>query len=148
MIIRKASKKDLEGVFEIEKNAFAPDNYPIFVLRQYMDVFPKLFLIATDQHNAILGYVIGGIDESKNIGWILSLATNPDNKSKGVGSRLTNELIKKFQTLHLDIVRLTVHPENIPANKLYEKLGFSKKELDHNYYGDQSPRLILDLNIS
>lgn len=148
MIIRNATKNDLQGIFEIEKTAFAPDNYPIFVLRQYMDVFPDLFLIATDENDSILGYIIGGIESSESMGWILSLAANPNNKSKGVGRRLTDELITKFKTLHLNTVRLTVHPDNIPANRLYEKLGFNKTELDNNYYGDQSPRLVLDLSIN
>jgi ribosomal protein S18 acetylase RimI-like enzyme len=43
-----------------------------------------------------------------------------------LGKRLLNECIKSAQDAGLSTLRLTVHLENEPAIRLYERMGFSK----------------------
>ena len=143
--IRRVLENELKSVFEIEKEAFQPMNYPLFVLRQYFDIQPDLFLVAINEQNKIVGYTLGGIDYGNNLGWVLSLAIRSDNMSSGVGFKLTNELISIFKEKHIDKVKLTVHPENVAALNLYLKLGFKQVDLIQDYYGDNSLRKVLEL---
>jgi len=142
--IRKAQLNDLGSIFQIDKEAFTPMNYPLFVLRQYLDIMPDLFLVAIDENEQIIGYTLGGIDSNNKLGWILSLATKKEIKSKGVGYKLTCELIDIFRKKQVEKIKLTVYPDNLAAINLYKKLGFKKIELVQNYYGDNSPRLVME----
>ena len=146
--IRRVLLNELESIFQIEKEAFQPLNYPLFVLRQYFDIQPDLFLVATNERNQIMGYTLGGIDYGNNLGWVLSLATKRERMSEGIGFKLTNELISIFKKKHIGNVKLTVHPENVAAFNLYIKLGFKQTDLIQDYYGDNSLRKVLEMKFN
>ena len=144
-IIRQVEKHEIRDVYELEKNVFQPINYPYFVLRQFYDLMPDLFLVAVDEQGEILGYTQGGVNIENKEGWILSLATNQDKRGKGTGRLLSQKVIELFKSKEIDRILLTVHPENAPATHLYNKLGFEIHEKIENYYGDGEPRLVMEL---
>lgn len=147
-IIRQVEKHEIRDVYELEKNVFQPINYPYFVLRQFYDLIPDLFLVAVNEENEIVGFTQGGINIQKKEGWILSLATNQDSRGKGIGRLLSQKVIELFKSKEIDRILLTVHPENAPATHLYNKLGFEIHEKIENYYGDGEPRYVMELIIS
>ena len=102
-------------------------------------------MVATNEADDILGYTLGGIDIENMQGWILSLLTNPEHHGKGIGFSLSKKLIEIFRKKEMKRVLLTVHPKNKPALELYYKLGFELKELARDYFGDESPRYVLEL---
>ena len=146
MIIRNILKNEIETVFQIEKETFEPFNYPLFVLRQYFDVMSEYFLVAENEANEIIGYALGGFNLKDQTAWILSLATKTKSQNAGIGFHLTKNLIERFTNNGIRCIKLTVHPDNRSALNLYKKLGFIQLETIDNYYGDHSPRLILELN--
>lgn len=118
-------------------------NYPLFVLKQYYDLFSDLFLVAENETKDILGYIIGGINTGNNEGWVLSVATKITYLGQGVGTQLCEALLNKFR---VDCVFLTVHPDNLRAIHIYKKLGFKISERKENYYGENSLRNIMKLD--
>jgi [ribosomal protein S18]-alanine N-acetyltransferase len=146
MIIRRLLKNEIETVFQIEKEIFQPFNYPLFVLRQYYDLMSEYFLVAENEANEIVGYVLGGFNLKDQTAWILSLATKNEFKKAGIGHELTKNLVERFHKNGIKSIRLTVEPDNTSALNLYQKLGFIQLENIENYYGDHSPRLLLELN--
>ena len=146
ILIRSASKIELPLIFELDKDAFNPDHYPLFVLRQLHDVFPDLFFVAVDHRNKILGYCFGGLkhDESQT-GWIFALAVIKSARNQNIGQRLTTTLIDTFKTKQISNIQLTTTPDNAIAIRLYKSLGFKTLKEDANYYFDQSPRIIMQL---
>jgi ribosomal-protein-alanine N-acetyltransferase len=84
--IRKIGFTEIQDISEIDKREFEPMNYPLFVLKQYYDLFSELFLVAEDENKEILGYIIGGVTIAKNEGWILSLATKREYQGQGIGT--------------------------------------------------------------
>ena len=66
--IRKVTLPELETIYKIEENAFSPMNYPLFVIRQYYDLFSDYFLVAENEEKEIAGYVLGGINPVEKIG--------------------------------------------------------------------------------
>ena len=141
--VRKVEITEIQEIFEIDKKEFEPMNYPLFVLKQYYDLFSDLFLVAENETNDILGYIIGGNSTENNEGWVLSLATKSAYRGHGIGTQLCEALLHKF---HVDCVFLTVHPNNFGAIHIYKKLGFKISERKENYYGDNSPRNIMKLD--
>ena len=57
-------------------------NYPMFVIKQYYDLFSDLFLVAVNENKDIVGYVIGGINKKNNEGWLLAIATKREYRAK------------------------------------------------------------------
>ena len=145
--IRKVVKDDLVHIFKIEEEAFKPMNYPLFVLRQFIDILPNLFFVAVDKFDQIKGYCFGGIDHESGIGWILALAVTKPNMRKKIGYLVTIELLAAFKNKNIDVIQLTTTPDNIAAIKLYEKLGFEKVKEVMDYYYDGSPRIIMKLDM-
>ena len=122
-------------------------NYPLFVLRQFYDIVPDLFFVAVNEVDQIKGYCFGGIDHESRIGWIFALAVTRPNQKKKIGQRITIELLTAFKNKNITTIQLTTTPDNNAAINLYEKLGFKKVKEVMNYYFDNSPRIIMKLDI-
>ena len=81
----------------------------------------------------ILGYleirlVDGVID-------IMNLFVNEENRKKGIGTALMNEVIEKEDH---NRIMLEVNENNNEAIRLYSKLGFKEISLRERYYGDDT----------
>ena len=146
-LIRKVIKDDLTRIFQLEEEAFKPMHYPLFVLRQFYDIVPDLFFVAVDELNEIKGYCFGGIDHDSKIGWIFALAVTKPEQKKNIGQRITIELLTAFKNKNIITIQLTTTPDNSAAINLYEKLGFKKVTEVMDYYFDNSPRLIMKLDL-
>ncbi len=81
--------------------------------------------------------------DEQNTQWILSLAVDATHRGKGVARLLVDKVLSKVETG--SVVKLTVDPDNIPAFKLYSSLGFVVVAEEDNYFGDQEPRLVMQL---
>jgi len=81
---------------------------------------------------------------------ILNLTVNPDAQRQGIGTRLLKHFMQLARRHSADIVMLEVRPSNIPAIRLYEKLGFNEIGVRRNYYPAQDGRedaLLLALSL-
>ena len=79
-----------------------------------------LILIENDE---AIGY--GHLDREKDTVW-LGIAVSEGYTGKGLGKKIMNELISCAREKKIKDIRLSVYKNNIPAQKLYEKLGFEK----------------------
>ena len=114
MIIRNATLEELKSVHDIEVLCFNEGSYPLFVLRQLLDISNDYFLVA-EHDNQILGYAIGNIVNGYDQSWILSLGVHPQARGKQVGKELTKKLIFLLEANNSKEICLTVHPENFSA---------------------------------
>ena len=55
--------------------------------------------------------------------YIHHMAVHPEHQNKGYGKLLMQEALKLAHELKLQ-AKLEVHPDNLPANKLYSQFGF------------------------
>lgn len=86
-----------------------------------------LFAIRPLESEPLLGIVdISGISWPHGNGWIGIAIGNAANQGKGYGYDAMQLILAfAFQELNLHRVQLTVFEYNIPAIRLYEKLGFT-----------------------
>lgn len=84
--------------------------------------------IATSEKGEFAGYV--GASESLFPGYLFlaELFVDPALSGKGIGSELVRKVIDKAKLAGLKGVMTQTEYENLPAQALYEKLGFKKVE--------------------
>ena len=63
-------------------------------------------------------------------GYVEDVVVDENYRGQGVGEKLMRELIVEAKKAGLTYMYLTSRPDRIAAHRLYEKLGFKKKETD------------------
>lgn len=58
------------------------------------------------------------------------VAVDESARGKGIGQSLCEKIIERAKEHGAHSISLTTRPERIAAHKLYEKLGFTRKETD------------------
>lgn len=142
MNIRAATVQDLLHIKQIDSTLFQEDSYPLFVLRQFLDISNGLLQVA-ETAGTVAGYTLGHYNPEKAEGWILSLAVLPDYRGQQAGYKLTASVLAEMEAKGAVHTYLTVYPDNLSALALYRRLGFSDYAASGNYYQDHSPRTIM-----
>lgn len=140
--IRNALLDDLKKVHEIETLSFHDGSYPLFVLRQFLDISEDYFLVA-EEEGKIIGYALGNLSIKDQQGWILSLGVHPEARGKKIGNALTKKLIALLENNNSKEICLTVHPNNTSAIRIYENLDFEIILESDNYYLDHEARFLM-----
>lgn len=116
------------------KDAFPNGHLSKYSFKQYMDLFPALFLIAKLETKPI-AYIIGGLSNN-NDGWILSIGVSQNYRGVGIGKILLLEIINRLKKYHSNKIFLTVSIENTTAINLFQNVGFYIGKNKTNYYED------------
>ena len=130
--IRKMNTDDVDKVMEIELKSFSmPWSREIYISDLHSG-FGKY--IVADINGKIAGYagMLTLLDEAH----ILTIAVAEDFKCQGIGKFIMNEILEIAITEGTNSIFLEVRVSNIPAIKLYEKLGFQKIAVRKAYYTD------------
>lgn len=129
--IREMTKQDLESVCAIE-NAVFSDAWTRQSFLETMDNDDSLLLTAEDEDKNILGYCC--LYHAQDEGEIVNVAVSQVYRKQGTGYELVSELMKRGMALGVRYFYLEVREHNLPAIKLYEKLGFSVVGTRKNFY--------------
>lgn len=137
MIIEPASEQDLDAIDEIERHSFKSNNrtFKDELLREWarIDVaregtrvlaFCNYWLVTTELH-------------------ILSIATHPDYRGKGIATQLVAHVLDVARTTGCSLATLEVRRSNVPAIALYERAGFSTVHVRARYYQDDEDALVM-----
>ena len=131
--IRGVTLKDLEAIYEIEKQSFK-DPYPSNFLNLLYVANSKTFLVA-ERSGVIVGYIIASAD--RDLGHIISIAVHPSDRRKHIGRAIMEEALNIKKSIGVTTVRLEVRQGNIDAQRFYELLNFKKSYSLNSYYGDE-----------
>jgi len=151
VIIRFAKESDLHQVIGINRRNL-PENYPPYFFKMLLSEYPKAFLVA-QLGDKLVGYVMCRIEISPStfppyriarIGHIVSLAVEKDYRRMGIGEALMVNVMKCMREYYnVDEYILEVRVSNMPARKLYEKLGFRTVRILPAYYHDGEDGLLM-----
>lgn len=148
MLIRAAEKSDLDAVWEVERGVFGSDLYPRFFFRQALDLWGGLLRVAAPPSGALAGYVLAAPSWRPGEAWILSAAVRGEHRGRGVGARLTRDVLGVLAASGAREVLLTVDRDNRRARGLYEKLGFRVEGEEADYFGPGEPRVLMRRELS
>ena len=72
--------------------------------------------------------------ESRQIAELLAIAVEPEKRKKGVGDFLIREGIRKSRELGFETVVLYTALENVAAQRLFKKHGFTPSRIKERFY--------------
>lgn len=152
MIIEPATAADLDAIDEIEAHSFKSNNRTfkdelsrewarIDVVRdgQRIIAFCNYWLVtprAAPQRDQ---------DDKRADGelHILSIATHPDYRGKGIATKLLAHVLDKARQTGCSLATLEVRRGNKPAIALYERAGFKTVHVRARYYQDDEDALVM-----
>jgi len=164
MRIRKAEKRDLPRVMEIERRSF-PTPWPEGLLRGYLG--EEGFMVG-EEAGEVVGYILVGLrvpsffsrlerrtrflfhrdqedDPELHIGHVMNLAVDPPYRRRGLGAELLRAGLAYLKGIGARRVELEVRTENREAIRLYRKFGFSIKQLVNHYYSNGDDAYLMEL---
>lgn len=130
MTIIKMQAPHVPQIAELEKICFS-DPWSEKSISSELENGLSYWLVAIDGER-VAGYigsqtVMGETD-------MMNVAVHPDYRRKGIAEALINSLVDALQEQGSHSLTLEVRASNTPAQKLYEKLGFSLIGKRPRYY--------------
>ena len=134
-VIRFMRMRDVDAVAGIEEATFAkPWSRESF--RQELTRNAVARYLVAEEDGEILGYAGAWVilDESH----ITNIAVREDARGRGLGKRLTAELLQILSNLGASYATLEVRVSNLRAQNLYKSLGFVSVGKRKRYYEDNN----------
>lgn len=128
--------------------------YSIYVYRYFLSQWEDLcFMALSSCSAALIGVVIAKLETHISHspptlrGYIAMLAVTSEFRNCGIATALVRQVVDAMVARGADEVVLETEETNIPAMKLYERLGFIRSKKLHRYYlnGNSAYRLVLPL---
>jgi ribosomal protein S18 acetylase RimI-like enzyme len=141
--VRAAGVADLARIVEIDAAAFPTLPYPEFFLRQAIDALGGLVRVVEPPAGGVAGYALAMLAAGERVGWLLSMAVDPPFRGAGLARALVEDVVRELGARGAGEVLLTVEPDNAPARRLYDRLGFSPIRDEGDYFGDGAVRLLM-----
>jgi len=141
---KKAGKKDIPALVDLDGQAFNLEYHYHFTTKEFEDIFRKkgetgfIFL-----KNNPVGYY-SWVETTADSAEIMSLAVIPKYQGKGIGKSTLKMMMEKLK--NKKNTKIVTHPKNIPALVLYIKQGFIIYGFSKNHYGPGEDRVVLEHN--
>ncbi|KAI0121642.1 acetyltransferase [Xylariales sp. AK1849] len=126
--------------------------YSIYVYRYFLYQWAHLCYMALDPtDSSLMGVIICKLEHHASHsppthrGYIAMLAVSSAHRGNGIATALVQRAIDAMSERNADEVVLETEETNIPAMRLYERLGFLRSKKLHRYYlnGNSAYRLVL-----
>ena len=140
IIVRKMVEGDIDGVLEIEKEAFSTPWSRESFLTEIRENLLAYYLVA-EVDKKIVGY--GGIWLILNEGHITNIAVKEEYKGNGIGNHIVEGLICYCMKHEILNMTLEVRASNIVAQNLYKKYDFVEYGVRPKYYADDGEDAII-----
>ncbi|MBE7011781.1 MAG: ribosomal-protein-alanine N-acetyltransferase [Ruminococcaceae bacterium] len=140
---KKMDLSHIKEVAQIEGLCF-PNRFGEKTFLRELDNKIAYYIVAIS-HGKVAGY--GGLWNICGEADITDIATHPDFRRMGIGEGILDELIKYCKENKITKINLEVRESNIPAQKLYEKLGFIYDGQRKNYYENRETAILMSLNL-
>lgn len=134
LTIVKAFPKDIETIFELGKEVFVVDSWPIeWFIEGIND--PDGYYFLAYINNTLAGFcgMYNITAKTPNYCKIATLGVKKQYRNKGLGKMLLLKMLETAQMLGLKSTKLEVNTNN-PAIKLYQSLGFVIEEKKEKYF--------------
>ncbi len=143
LVIRRCTLEDLEGVIEVNEQEL-PEDYPYFFYKSILDNYPESFLVACNNNEEIIGYIMWRVERTpaitslklKKNGHLVSIAVSKKYRRIGVAMTLLSHSMKKIQKYKIDEYVLEVRISNLEAISLYERFNYQIQSIKEKYYRD------------
>lgn len=130
MQIRKMIEEDIEDISKLEQICFSmPWSKAAFQKALHQ---PEVLFLVAKENEKVVGYV--GMYIAVDEGNITNMAVAPEHRKKQIGAGLLETLLKEAADRKIQQIFLEVRQGNLPARKLYQKIGFMEIGQRKNFY--------------
>ncbi len=131
--LRLAEERDVPQLAEIDEICFAlPWSQESF--HQEICENPRAIYVVACRGDRILAYA--GVWVILDEGHITNVAVRPEDRGNGLGEAVVCRLLQSGEKSGINSFTLEVRVSNLPAKKLYEKMGFVSAGIRKGYYAD------------
>ncbi len=132
-------KEHISGLVEIEEQCFNSGYAEKTFLKELKNKI-AIYIVAIE-NGAVLGYI--GLWNICGEADIIDVAVRQDFRRQGIGEGLICEMLKECEKENIFEVNLEVRVSNTAAQRLYEKMGFSKVGLRKLYYENKEDAILM-----
>lgn len=139
-VVEKSDNKYIEEILELEKKVFGENGaIDIWNLKPYVK-YGRVFVYLERDKVVAVAEIMKTWQEDK--AYLYGLCVDTDFRGQGIGKKFMLDIFDYLKEKKIKLVELTVAPENVGAMKLYEKIGFERKEFLENEYGENKNRYL------
>lgn len=136
MMIRPARQKDTKVLAAFENAVFETNQLSQRSFRELIAKRSAEALVAVDECGNIMGYSLVLYRKGSRSCRLYSLATHPGFRNRGVAKTLLAASEQTAVIRNCLSMRLEVRKDNLPAQRLYQKLGYVEFGMIPGYYQD------------
>jgi ribosomal-protein-alanine N-acetyltransferase len=90
----------------------------------------------------MVGFVVGLIEPDRT-GHVTTVGVAPEHRRRNIANRLMHQVEDGFRKRNVRLIRLEVRALNVPAQKLYESLGYAITQRLPKYYSNGGDGLLM-----
>ncbi len=140
--IRNAEDADLDGLGALEAQSFASDRLARRSLGRLLGRSSASFRVAAAKRGGpIHGYSLVLFRKGSSVARLYSIAVHGERRGQGLGLRLLAYAEGVAARRKQRVLRLEVREDNLPAIRLYERLGYRRIGRHERYYADGTDAL-------
>ena len=141
--IRPLTISHLDECWRLDQRCFVDGEAYSRETFEYLLTAPEsISLRAATSSGAMVGFVIVLI-EPDHTGHVTTVGVSPEHRRRHLAKRLMAEVEKEFRQRNVRLVRLEVRSLNIPAQKLYQRLGYAVTQRLPKYYSNGGDGLLM-----
>jgi len=141
--IRPLTISHLDECWRLDQRCFVDGEAYSRETFEYLLTAPEsISFRAATSNGSMAGFVIGLI-EPDHTGHITTVGVAPEHRRRHLAKRLMAEVEKGFRQRRVRLVRLEVRSLNIPAQKLYQRLGYAVTQRLPKYYSNGGDGLLM-----
>lgn len=146
MIISAARVDDLDAVLALEEAGFEPgERWSRESWLAELEHPERLVLVRHDARGLVVGVATFSLVEDMSD--LLRVVVAPDSRGRGIGGSLVRAGMDWAKAVGARRMLLEVRPENAPALRTYEKLGFTALNRRQDYYGTGADALVMAVRL-
>jgi ribosomal-protein-alanine N-acetyltransferase len=144
--LRPMRRSDLDGVLAIEQRVFPqPWSRGFFEKELAAPQARCMVALRADDETVLVGYTVSWrvVDEVH----LLNVAVHADHRGTSIGRRLLEHVLDDGRATGARVVYLEVRAGNVPARRLYRRLGFRDLGVRRAYYGPGQDAIVMELRL-
>ena len=128
-------------VLPIEREVFVPDCWSERLFWSELGQLDTRHYVVAVEGEEVVGYA--GLCDYPDEAFVQTIAVAPAAQGTGLGARLLTELLDEAARRGQRTVSLEVRADNAPAQRLYERHGFTRTGVRRGYYPGGVDGLVL-----
>ncbi|VVP15768.1 hypothetical protein PS850_03609 [Pseudomonas fluorescens] len=146
LLFRNATQDDLKSLLELENQCFTSDRLTTRSF-QWMISRAHASLIVAQDGSQLMGYCLVLFHRGTSLARLYSIAIATHSRGLGLGKQLLDQAEDCARAHDCAYLRLEVRPDNPVAISLYERNGYRRFAVVHDYYEDHAHALRLEKRI-